>query len=103
MARPIYLPMLSTHMWAHGKSRIPPRWSRPIQGQQDLGLGQYETPPAIWAGLKHIDAVTGGSSCCGGRPGGMGALPEIVSNPWLQAAVAGIVAFAGLKFIFDRV
>ena len=104
MARPVYLPMLSTHMWAHGKSRIPPIWSTPIQGQNDLGLGQYETPPALWAGLKPISTLEGGGSCCGvPRRSGMGTAPAFVSNPWFQAGAAGLLAFFGLKFVFDRV
>jgi hypothetical protein len=87
-------------MWAYGKSRIPPVWSKKIPAD-DLGLGQYEVPPEMWPGLKRI-TPTGARSAVGCTAcGGLGdfELPAFVLNPWFQFGVGAIGAFALLKLL----
>lgn len=94
----VYLPMRSQHMWAYGRSRVPPVWSKKIPGQQDLGLGQYEVPPELWPGLERI-TPTGNRSAVGCCGFGAFELPEFMQNPMVQLVGAAAVTFLALRFL----
>jgi hypothetical protein len=96
----VYLPMRSQHMWAYGRSRVPPVWSKKIPGQQDLGLGQYEVPPELWPGLERI-TPTGARSAVGCTSCGFGAfeMPAFLQNPTTQLLAAAGLTFLALRFL----